>query len=283
MKIIINADDLGLNSTVNNAIDIALATGSISSSTILANTSLLSDVLKIVNKYPQASFGVHLNLTEGKSITCDTVLQKIGIIDADGCFLKNHSMDFRKKGFGDGVIQDAVKREWRSQIKLLVDSGIPISHFDGHHHCHSWLGLENILCELMLEFGISKTRNRYYAPLKGDISGLIKKSLSTVTLAMGLNAYKYDNRLCNAIRDEQLFRIFTKALAHHDLCCPQYFGAYQSIANLYKEGKLSMQSGTMELMCHPGHPNYAKEYEMVLHELLPIDGVTNILISYNEL
>ena len=62
IRIIINADDLGKDSQVNDKISEALQNGFITSSTIMANIELWDEVHKIVDANPKASFGVHLNL-----------------------------------------------------------------------------------------------------------------------------------------------------------------------------------------------------------------------------
>ena len=51
INVIINADDLGLNQKVNNAINEALSNGFITSSTILANSDYMDEVRRIVKKY----------------------------------------------------------------------------------------------------------------------------------------------------------------------------------------------------------------------------------------
>lgn len=88
VSIIINADDLGKNHIVNEAIREALSLGVISSSTIMANSSSWEEVHAIVDENPQASFGVHLNLTEGKALTASSVFHQMNIVDNDNCFTK---------------------------------------------------------------------------------------------------------------------------------------------------------------------------------------------------
>ena len=88
IRIIINADDLGKDSQVNDKISEALQNGYITSSTIMANTELWDEVHKIVDANPKASFGVHLNLTEGKALTKQPVFVERGVVDDNNCFTK---------------------------------------------------------------------------------------------------------------------------------------------------------------------------------------------------
>lgn len=88
LRIIINADDLGRNHQVNSAISEALSLQLITSSTIMANSTTWEEIHGIVSKNPQASFGVHLNLTEGKAMTSSDVFHKLDVVDANNCFTK---------------------------------------------------------------------------------------------------------------------------------------------------------------------------------------------------
>ena len=131
VSIIINADDLGKNHIVNEAIREALSLGVITSSTIMANSSSWEEVHAIVDENPQASFGVHLNLTEGKALTASSVFHQMNIVDNDNCFTKRIR---NLKSFSPELLK-AVYDEWDAQInKVNIVEEIAVTHFDGHHH-----------------------------------------------------------------------------------------------------------------------------------------------------
>ena len=69
MRIIINADDLGISQEVNDAIFGLMAEGKVTSATILANGPAVEEAARRVAEFPECSFGVHLNLTEFKPWT----------------------------------------------------------------------------------------------------------------------------------------------------------------------------------------------------------------------
>ena len=87
-KLIINADDFGLNTTVNNAIIESFKKGFINSTTILANMPgfnegvALAHENNIVNK-----IGIHLSLTEGDPITNEILLNDL---------YNKHNLDIKK-------------------------------------------------------------------------------------------------------------------------------------------------------------------------------------------
>ena len=158
---IINADDLGKSSEVNEAIGHALEDGVITSSTIMANSTTWDQVHKIIDRNPQASFGVHLNLTEGRALTINPVLTAAGIVDENNVFTKNVR---NLPNYSDELLQ-AIKTEWDAQLnKVIKIEGINVTHIDGHHHIHTFYPFRFILIELLKKYGITKVRNRYNYP-----------------------------------------------------------------------------------------------------------------------
>ena len=87
MRIIINADDLGISQEVNDAIFGLMAEGRITSATVLANGPAVEDAAKRLAEFPKCSFGVHLNLTQFKAISSAPGLKPI--VDRDGDFAGN--------------------------------------------------------------------------------------------------------------------------------------------------------------------------------------------------
>jgi predicted glycoside hydrolase/deacetylase ChbG (UPF0249 family) len=77
MKIIINADDLGISRLVNDEIFSLIAKGRISSATIMANAPATEDALARLSQFPQASYGVHMNCTQFAPLTKDEALKPL--------------------------------------------------------------------------------------------------------------------------------------------------------------------------------------------------------------
>ena len=61
-KIIINADDFGLNSAVNEAVLASAESGILSSATVMANMPGFFEATRGALSYPRLGVGVHLNL-----------------------------------------------------------------------------------------------------------------------------------------------------------------------------------------------------------------------------
>lgn len=280
IRVIINADDLGKSAQVNDAIGQAMANGLISSSTILANSDSWDEIHRIVDNNPQGSFGIHLNLTEGKALTYSRILFESGVVDEYNKFRKN----VHKLPVYTPEILRAIKEEWRAQIKKVIeDEGIEITHIDGHHHIHTFYPFRKILSDLLKEFGITKARNRYNYPRS-------KFSAFTHSAIEVLFGEKSTFKLLNTIKDcnskiAGLYgiienRYWRKEIGFQVTMTP-YFDSYEHFcmnAN-YLDKNIDT---TVELMCHPGHSLYEKEFDMIRQNRL--GKITSFkLISYKAL
>ena len=287
MKVIINADDLGLNHRVNEAIDLALTDSVITSSTILANTNYWDEVLCIVKKHPHASFGIHLNLTEGKSLMNSPILKKYGLLDDRGFFLRGiHNIEINDE------LRAAIYEEWDQQIRTVIEKGVSITHFDGHHHVHTLYGLEFVLVKLGQKYGVNRTRNKYHKPfsIKNKIVGAGKpacKNMSTVKSKSenysSSNKNKILKRFKNILGSYLKYVYWKSVLIRFGVKSPNYFDSYNMMCN-HLENKIMFSSNAIvELMCHPGHPSYLDEMELVKCKKINT-YISNIeYISYKEL
>lgn len=151
-RIIVNADDLGESLAINDEIFSRIESGKITSATILANGEAVADAATRCARFPNASFGVHLNATDGYPLAPTSglapILNESGRFDGDK--LRRVSIN--------STLREALYVEWAAQISRLIDAGVPVSHFDGHHHIHTTPGVFRVVKRLQRHFGIRKVR-----------------------------------------------------------------------------------------------------------------------------
>lgn len=232
-RIIINADDLGKSKEVNHAIGKALNQGVITSSTIMANTQLWDEIHRIVESHAKTSFGIHLNLTEGMSLTNSPVLRQYGITDKSNFF----TGEIRKVEDLNDELSNAIYNELAAQVdKVKNKENIPVSHIDGHHHIHSLTPLSSIMLKVAKENGITRIRNRYTWP-------------------HAFPHYGFSNKIKDYLWRQ---KFNTNGIAFTD-----YFGSANDIITLLRQGRRFSPNTIIELMCHPGHIRYQEEYTLV--------------------
>lgn len=253
MKVIINADDFGLNTEVNAAILDLMGRGRITSVTMLANAPAIQEGLKQLPKDARCSFGVHLNLTEFAPLTPRRGLGELACcLDKDGCFSNENVLRSKKI---TRELRECMFREWKLQVELLLSYGVQVSHFDSHNHVHTLPGLLPVLKRLQKHFGIWKvrtTRNVY--PLDAPVSWqlLLKKNVWDFALR------HYQSTTCTSA--------FTSFAVFYDLAT-----------------KVTLPYESIELMVHPGNTEFQEETGLLLSRWQEAIIFPIRLIPYQEL
>lgn len=132
-NILANADDLGLNTTVNKAILQCFELGYINSTSLLTNTDYFDETIDLINQNPSIkNIGVHVNLAEGKPVTLFT---ETGYLDKTG------NWDLAKINkviaFLNPTAQQVFLNEICAQIDKALAAKIPLTHIDSHYHLHT--------------------------------------------------------------------------------------------------------------------------------------------------
>jgi len=152
MKIIVNADDLGISSEVNAEILRLMRAGRVTSATILANGAAMEAAAQAARELPQCSFGVHLNASEFVPLTRQEELAPL--LDDRGAFAGDRVRSMKVTA----GLRAAIFREWCTQVERMQSVGCRISHLDGHHHIHTVPSLFPVLKKVQRRFGIRKVR-----------------------------------------------------------------------------------------------------------------------------
>lgn len=247
MKVIINADDFGINPIVTQAIEQCIEKKIVTSTTIMANGECLEEAKRFADLHPEISFGVHLCISEFRSLTKSDVFTKYGITDKDGNFIKKAI--FGIKHFSP-ELKFAVRYELLTQIKKLQDMGFKISHADSHHHAHTIPELVDVFIEVLQEVGITKMR--------------LKKKMKFRSIIRHPALYVKHRRCQRTIKAN--------------------FNTVNNFSSVMEFSEHPYNCLTAELMCHPGHPAsiYVKEMELVKRSAWNINSRCE-LISYIEL
>jgi len=151
LHVIVNADDLGISVSVNDAIFELMGDGWITSATIMANGPAVNHALERLPKFPQCSFGIHCNLTQFESLSGDVRLGPL--LNSAGEFKGNrrfHSIDLR--------LLQGIAAEASAQIEFLLAKGVKLTHFDSHHYIHTAPIFFPVLKSLQLQYGIRRVR-----------------------------------------------------------------------------------------------------------------------------
>ena len=245
---IVNADDCGMSTIVNEHIANAIEAGRITSTTVMANMDDFDGAVALNKEYgSRISFGWHINLTEGEPLLKSQLL-----LDTGYYVERSNHLEFNGKVFWhkrlSGEMKSEIRKELIEQYTRIKDSGISISHADSHHHIHTSLALMFFVPSLLQELGITRMRRmRNYVPY--SFSYMARKAVSGI-VSMRNRRIKQADTFC-------------------------YFREYLANPHL-------PQGNIIEMECHPGNPGYMEEEKLLMETDLSLKFGGN-MISYSSL
>jgi predicted glycoside hydrolase/deacetylase ChbG (UPF0249 family) len=253
MRIIINADDFGVNACVNDRILDLIFHRRITSATLIANAPAVEEAVRRVPKGLNCSIGVHLNLTEFQPITPQKEMRVLGsCLDEKGCFAGEEVLRAAKM---TAQLKQEIFKELCLQVEKTISLGVTISHFDSHNHVHTIPALFSVVKRVQRHFGIRKVRTTWNVlppSYKASQSLLLKK------------------------------RIWHLALRHwYRTVTTSGFTSFAMFYDLAKATSLNHDS--IELMVHPGHLHFEEETQLLYTDWQKIVPFSTELISYRDL
>jgi chitin disaccharide deacetylase len=159
-RLIINADDLGMNAQRSHGIFQCMEFGVVTSASLYPNASD-SDTAAKHARERRVPAGLHLNLTQEYPLSKPGDVP--GLTQSNGQF-----MDITKlrAALDAGLVPRAsLEREVRTQLDWIFDTYGAPTHIDGHHHVHIHPLVAETLMPLMERYGILAVRIPCEEPL----------------------------------------------------------------------------------------------------------------------
>ena len=164
--IFVNADDLGMSSSINRAIAKSFDCEIINSATLMANMPGFEEAIYLIHfRKLESKIGIHLVLTEGVPLT-ELVNSENLFFDKNDILRRYH---YKKLLFLTRQQRNYIYNEFRAQIEKVKKNGITITHLDTHHQIHDLWSIINIMLCLLKEYNIPSMRilnnlnkSRYY-------------------------------------------------------------------------------------------------------------------------
>jgi len=154
-KIIINADDFGLKSSVNKAIVESFYNGSINSTTLMANMTGFDEAVDLAHENNIITkTGIHLTLSEGYPLT-PNILNSNLFYDKNKFDLKRYKKNLF---FMTKDEKKIIFKEFAGQIEKVRNAGIQITHIDTHHHIDDVWSITQIILTLLKTYNIPSMR-----------------------------------------------------------------------------------------------------------------------------
>ncbi len=151
VRVIINADDLGISEAVNAAIVEWAEAGVVTSVSAMGAAPAQDPGAAQRLDQLGVSIGVHCNLSQFTPLTDPEPLRPL--LKADGTF-----DTVVRSVKPTAPLRAAVERELAAQIAAVADLGVEPSHLDSHHHDHFTMWMMRVYRELRRTCGVSRVR-----------------------------------------------------------------------------------------------------------------------------
>lgn len=236
-RVIINADDFGLSDGVNRAVIKAWQEGILTSASLMVGSAAFHEAVHLAKANPGLQVGLHLTLVQGRAVGEHGGFPSI--CDSKGTF-SDDPVQTGMRYFFIPPFRKQLHREIEAQIVRFLQTGLPLSHVDGHLNIHMHPVVFDLLCGLMRKHGITTFR-------------LCRENLRT---NLALDRERRFGKMVDAFIFSKLAGRCRPILDHLGI------GYAQEVKGLLNSGRMTeeyllraldtLEEGTTELYFHPG-------------------------------
>lgn len=152
---IINGDDFGFSQGVNQGIIQAHTHGILTSTSLMVTGDAFEEAVDLAKQHPDLAVGLHLVLGCGQSALPPPQIPHL--VDERGCFLDNPAQAGWRYYFNSAA-RPELYLEIEAQLCKFQQTGLLLSHVDGHLHHHANPAILNVLMDLAPKYKIPVVR-----------------------------------------------------------------------------------------------------------------------------
>lgn len=172
-RLIITADDFGLCTEVNQAVERAHREGVLTCASLMVGGEAFAEAAEIARAHPKLGVGLHLVLVEGGSILPQEEIPDL--VDRRGRF-RNNLLAAGAAYFFTREVRNQIRRECEAQIQKFETIGVTCDHLNAHNHFHLHPAVAGIVTELARKYEIPAVRIPF-SPLFWPLTWMLKKRL----------------------------------------------------------------------------------------------------------
>ena len=154
-RVILNADDFGLSSSINHGIVEVHRNGVLTSASLMVNGDAAEEAIRLTGENPNLGVGLHLTLVMGKSTLPPELLPNL--VDERGNFT-NNPVAAGFSAFFNRATRTQLETEIAAQIEKFKSTGLKMDHLNGHLNFHLHPAIFDILMKRQSEWNIPAIR-----------------------------------------------------------------------------------------------------------------------------
>ena len=154
-RVLVSADDFGLSSVVNEAIERAHREGILTSASLMMGAPATEDAVRRARSLPSLRVGLHLVVVEGTPVLPPAKIP--ALVDEHGKF---PSDQFRLglRYFFCPHIRRQLQAEIHAQFSAFAATGLTLDHANAHKHMHLHPTVGTIMIDVGRDFGLRALR-----------------------------------------------------------------------------------------------------------------------------
>lgn len=145
-RLIVTADDFGLDPAVNEAVERANVDGVLQATSLMVGAPAAADAVARARRLPGLAVGLHLVLTDGRALLSANEIPDL--VDATGMF-RGAMVPAAFRIAALPRVRRQLAAEIRAQFEAFRATGLSLDHVDVHKHFH----LHPVILELVLRIG----------------------------------------------------------------------------------------------------------------------------------
>ncbi|MBA4285613.1 MAG: hypothetical protein C0434_08795 [Xanthomonadaceae bacterium] len=158
IRLIVNADDFGLDSAINDAVEQAHVDGELTTASLMVGAPAAAQAIEIARRLPTLGVGLHLVLADGPSVSPRRRIPDL--VDAEGRFGDRMARDGVRFFFLPSVRRQ-LAIEIRAQFEAFAATGLRLDHVNAHKHFHLHPTVLGLVLAIGRDFGLNAVRLPY--------------------------------------------------------------------------------------------------------------------------
>jgi hopanoid biosynthesis associated protein HpnK len=145
-RLIVNADDFGVDIAVNEAVELAFKEGVLTCASLMMGEKATADAVERARRLKGLGVGLHITLADGSPV-CSPALVN-GLVGRDGLF-RNDLVGSGLRWFFNPLIRIQLAREINAQFQAFARTGLVLDHVTVHKHLH----LHPVIAAMIISIG----------------------------------------------------------------------------------------------------------------------------------
>jgi hopanoid biosynthesis associated protein HpnK len=248
-RLIVNADDFGRSSSINNAVIHAHREGILTTASLMVNGDAFDEAVALARANPMLGVGLHLTLACGRSTL--PWMEIPTLVNQQNEFTDN-PVEAGMQYFFQKAARWHLEKEIEAQFAKFAQTGLTMDHLNGHLHFHLHPTILKILEPLFAKYNVRAVRLTH-EPWEIDFN-----------ISSGNRPYRISHAIVFSLLSRSAKTVFHKHRVKHT---DHVFGLLQNarVSTDYLSRLIpTIPSGDSELYSHPSLDEFKHEYEALI-------------------